>query len=168
MERYHLVVNCVLRVHTFALVYQARKSHGDVIKWKHFPRYWRIMRGIPLTKVSDAEHWCFLWSVPKQTVEQTMAVRHRAHYDITEMIWDETNNKYHHIYCTRHKTLGCNHMQFSMPDPNRITIISTPEFLPTKHGSLESMRCAVVLMNSKYRLPFLIYSVISSHTLWWM
>ena len=26
-------------------------------------------RWIPLTKVSDAELWCFLWSAPEQTVE---------------------------------------------------------------------------------------------------
>ena len=28
-------------------------------------------RWIPLTKASDTEHWCFLLSVPEQTVEQT-------------------------------------------------------------------------------------------------
>ena len=43
-------------------------SHDDVIKWKHFPRYWPFVRGIhrsrwtPHTKASDAELWCFLWS----------------------------------------------------------------------------------------------------------
>ena len=47
----------------------------DVIKWKHFPRYglfeWEFTgyRCIPRTKASDAELWCFLWSVPEQTVE---------------------------------------------------------------------------------------------------
>ena len=50
-------------------------SYNDVIKWKHFSRYWPFVRGIhrsrwnPLTKVSDAELWCFLWSTPGQTVE---------------------------------------------------------------------------------------------------
>ena len=29
-------------------------------------------RWIPLTKASAMELWCFLWSVPKQTVEQTI------------------------------------------------------------------------------------------------
>ena len=44
--------------------------HDDVIKWKHFPRYWPFVRGIhrsrwiPHTKASDAELWCFLWSAP--------------------------------------------------------------------------------------------------------
>ena len=29
-------------------------------------------RWIPLTKASDTELWCFLWSTPEQTVEQTI------------------------------------------------------------------------------------------------
>ena len=29
-------------------------------------------RWIPLTKASDVELWCFLWSAPEQTVEQTI------------------------------------------------------------------------------------------------
>ena len=42
--------------------------HDDVIKWKHFPRYWHLcgeftgLRWIPRTKASDAELWYFLWS----------------------------------------------------------------------------------------------------------
>ena len=32
-----------------------------------------------LTKVSEAELWCFLWSAPEQTVEQTIE---------TPVIWD--------------------------------------------------------------------------------
>ena len=42
--------------------------HDDVIKWKHFPRYWPYVRDIhshrwiPPTKASDAEFWWFLWS----------------------------------------------------------------------------------------------------------
>ena len=41
-----------------------RSLHDDVIKRKHFPRYWPFVRGIhrssvdSLTKVSDAELWC--------------------------------------------------------------------------------------------------------------
>ena len=46
--------------------------HDDVIRWKHFPRYWPFGRGIPLTKASDAELWCFLWSAPEKAVEQTI------------------------------------------------------------------------------------------------
>ena len=41
-------------------------TNDDVIKWKHFPRFWTTERGthrwIPRTKASYAELWCFLWS----------------------------------------------------------------------------------------------------------
>ena len=36
-------------------------------------------RSIPLTKASDTELWCLLWSAPEQTVEQTIE---------TPVIWD--------------------------------------------------------------------------------
>ena len=47
-------------------------------------------RWIPLTKASDAELWCFLWSVPEQSVlvnsqDASDMRRHRAHYDVTVM-----------------------------------------------------------------------------------
>ena len=44
-------------------VYEAHLVHDDVIKWKHFPRYWPLVRGIhwspvdSLKKASDAELW---------------------------------------------------------------------------------------------------------------
>ena len=43
-----------------------------------FPRYWSFVMGIqrspvvPLTKVSDAVLWFFLWFAPEQTVEQAI------------------------------------------------------------------------------------------------
>ena len=49
-------------------------THDDVIKWKHFPRYWSLVRGftghrwIPHPKASDAELWCFLWCTPEVMV----------------------------------------------------------------------------------------------------
>ena len=49
---------------------RAPRFHDDVIKWKHFPRYWPFVRGIqrsPLNsrkKASDAELWCVLLSAP--------------------------------------------------------------------------------------------------------
>ena len=48
--------------------------HDDVIKWKQFPSYRPFVRGIHRSLVdspkmaSDAELWCFLWSVPKKTL----------------------------------------------------------------------------------------------------
>ena len=55
--------------------HSVKQLQDDVIKWKHF-RYTGPLSGeftgdrwIPLTKVSDAELRCFLWSPPEQTVE---------------------------------------------------------------------------------------------------
>ena len=49
-------------------------------------------RWIPLTKASDAELWCFLWSVPwingwVNIREAGDLRRHRAHYDVIVVIW---------------------------------------------------------------------------------
>ena len=60
-------------------------NHDAVIKWKHFPRSWPFVRGIHrspvvlLTKASDTELCCFLWSACEQAVDQTTE---------TPVIWD--------------------------------------------------------------------------------
>ena len=58
-------------------------------------------RWLPLAKTSDTELWCFLWSTPEQTVEQTIADdlrRHRAHYDVNVMI-DLNSKSQSWAYC---------------------------------------------------------------------
>ena len=60
----------VMFIHIFCFIYSLALHHDDVIKRKHFPRYWPFVRGIhrsgwiPRTKASDAELWCFIWSAP--------------------------------------------------------------------------------------------------------
>ena len=63
--------------------------------WRHhmetFPRYWPFLRWIPLTKASDAELWCFLWSAPwingwVNNREAGDLRRHHAHYDVIVMV----------------------------------------------------------------------------------
>ena len=77
--------------------------HDDIIKWKHFPRYWPFVRGthrssvtgsrwISLTKASDAELWCFflsaLWINGWASNHGAGDLRrHRAHYDGIIMDW---------------------------------------------------------------------------------
>ena len=36
-----------------AFVVLGRKGHDDVIKWKHFPRYWPFVRGIHRSPVNS-------------------------------------------------------------------------------------------------------------------
>ena len=56
-------------------VFEIGYKLDDFIKWKHFRvtfPLWREFTGdrwIPLTNASDAELWCFLWSVPEQMGE---------------------------------------------------------------------------------------------------
>ena len=62
------------------LVYMVTSANGSLFcvigpLWGEFTGH----QWIPLTKASDAELWCFLWSAPEQTVEQTIK---------TPVIWD--------------------------------------------------------------------------------
>ena len=67
---FNLVLMAPHCIYQFFLSSCKSHEHDDVIKWKHFPRYWLFMRGIhqsvvnSITKASDAELWWFLWSAP--------------------------------------------------------------------------------------------------------
>ena len=61
-------------------------SNGNILCGEFTGPWW-----IPLTKASDAELWCFLWSVPEQTRwinnrEAGDLRRYQAHYDISVMV----------------------------------------------------------------------------------
>ena len=73
-----------------------QKQHDDVIKWKHFPRYWPFVRRIHWQSV-DSPHkgqwrgdlmFSFIctrtnsWANNRDTSDLR---RHRAHYDVTVM-----------------------------------------------------------------------------------
>ena len=71
-------------------------QHDDVIKWKHFLRYWPFVQGIhrswwiPRTKASDAELWFFFfiyaWIIDWVNNRETGDLRcHRGHYDVIVM-----------------------------------------------------------------------------------
>ena len=67
-------------------------TNDDVIKWKHFPRYWPFVRGIrwiPRTKARDPELWFSLicaWINGWVNNGEAGDLRcHRAHYDVTVM-----------------------------------------------------------------------------------
>ena len=66
----HVTLISVRLLHSTSLE-RISATHDNVIKWKHFPRYWPFVRRIhrsPVnsrTKASDAELLCFLWSAPE-------------------------------------------------------------------------------------------------------
>ena len=70
--------------------------HDDVIKWKHFPRYWPFMRGILRSPVNFPHkgQWCgaLMFSLICSRINGWVnngdagdLRRHRAHYDVTVM-----------------------------------------------------------------------------------
>ena len=71
-------------------------SHDDVIKWKHFPRYWPFVRGIHWWPVNSPHkgQWrgalmfsliCAWMNACVNNREAGDLRRHRAHYDIIVM-----------------------------------------------------------------------------------
>ena len=70
--------------------------HDDVIKWKHFPRYWPFVRGIPRSPVNSPHKgqwrgalmcssicaWINRWVNNREAGDLR---RHRAHYDAIVM-----------------------------------------------------------------------------------
>ena len=72
-------------------------THDDVIKWKHFPRYWPFVRGIHRSPVNSPHKgqwrgalmfslicvWINGWVNNREAGDLR---RYRAHYDVTVMI----------------------------------------------------------------------------------
>ena len=74
----------------------ASRSHDDVIKWKHFRRYWPFVRGIHRSPVNSPHkgQWrgalmfsliCVWINGWVNNLEASDLIRYRAHYDVTVM-----------------------------------------------------------------------------------
>ena len=68
-------------MHTVGLGITLMTSSNENIFGVSGPLWWEVTghRQIPLTNASGAELWCFLWSAPEQTAEQTLEM---------PVIWD--------------------------------------------------------------------------------
>ena len=77
-------------------VYALFLSAHDVIKWKHFPRYWPFVRGIHRSPVNSRHtgQWRWAWkfslicawiNVWVNNRKAGDLIRHRANYDVTVM-----------------------------------------------------------------------------------
>ena len=71
-------------------------SHDDIIKWKHFPRYWPFVLGIHRSPVNSPHkgQWrgALMFSLMYTSINNSVnngeagdLRRHRAHYDVTVM-----------------------------------------------------------------------------------
>ena len=92
----HISILFLQRVNANHNWYHFIALNDDVIKWKHFPRYWPLggestgQRLSPLTKASGAGLWCFLWSPPNGWGSNWNGGdlrRHRSHDDVRLMVY---------------------------------------------------------------------------------
>ena len=78
------------------LIWGFATTHDDVIKWKHFPRYWPFVRGIHQSPVNSPHkgQWrgalmfsliCVQINGWVNNGEAGVMRRHRSHYDVTVM-----------------------------------------------------------------------------------
>ena len=76
---------------------RAIQNHDDVIKWKHFPRYWPFVQGIHRSPVNSLHkgqwRWALLFSLICFWIngwvnnrEAGDLRRYRTHYDVTVMM----------------------------------------------------------------------------------
>ena len=91
-------VGTSIRDHSSYKVRSICLSHDDVIKWKHFPRYWSFVRGIHRTSVNSPHKgqwrgalgfflicvWINGWVNNREAGDSR---RYRAHYDVTVMLY---------------------------------------------------------------------------------
>ena len=74
--------------------------HDDVIKWKHFPRYWPFVRGIH----RSPRNFDVFFDLNKRWVNNREAGdlrRHHAHYDVTVM--ETLPALFHVLFCCQPK-----------------------------------------------------------------
>ena len=99
---------CLLQlIHAFCylVVSYSNEIHDDVIKWKHFPRYWPFVRGIHRSPVNSPHKgqwrgtlmfslicvWINDWVNNRKTGDLR---RYRGHYDVTVIYWQRFINEH--------------------------------------------------------------------------
>ena len=124
-------------------------AHDDVIKWKHFPRYWPFVRGIHRSPVNSPHkgQWrgtlvfsliCVWINGWVNNVQAGDLRRHRAHYDINSNVLERTPS----------------------------LTLSTTEYMCT----VSSFRTAYFQINRHYMFPMLCYGTDISTRMgtWWL
>ena len=81
-------------LHAENILRKKATTHDDVIKWKHFPRYWSFVRGIRRSPHKGQYRgalmfslicdWSRDWGNNRDPGDER---RHRADYDVTVMLW---------------------------------------------------------------------------------
>ena len=103
----HRLTSCVFMLVNFG------NQHDDVIKWKHFPRYWPFVRGIHRSTVNSPHkgqwRWALMFSFMCARINSWLNIReagdlrrYRRHYDVIVMI-QTMRNVYQFYWCLSHR-----------------------------------------------------------------
>ena len=99
--------------------------HNDIIKWKHFPRYWPFVRGIHQSPVNSPHkgQWrgalmfslICVWINGLVNNGEAGDLRcYRAHYDVTVMYWPFVQWIHRSPVNSLHKGQWCGALMFSL------------------------------------------------------
>ena len=92
------------KVSEAVVLHKLTQNHDDVIKWKHFPRYWPFVRGIHRSPVNsphkDKWHRALMFSLLCARIngwanngDTGDLRRHLAHYDVIVMYFDRSTRR---------------------------------------------------------------------------
>ena len=140
-------------------------KHDDVIKWKHFPRYWPFVRGIQWSPVNSPHKgqwrgaliffcvWINGWVNNREAGDLR---RYRAHYDVTVMKqsnWSTANPcTYFPGYIVRNSTVYCS------PNTKHYIYISVYMYICNIHNAI----CTSEFLKSNTTHQHTIYSHVTA------
>ena len=112
----HYLSQCwhIFNIRGFFVVFPWGQFHDDVIKWKHFPRYWPFVLGIHRSRVNSPHKgkWrgalmlSLICALTNDWINNRYAVdlrRHRAHNDVTVMFTGNVQYIHHWYEFKDHK-----------------------------------------------------------------
>ena len=113
--RAHIIDSYYIVALILIFIIRDPRDHDDVIKWKHFPRYWPFVRGIHRSPVNSTHkgQWRGALMLPLICVWTNAWVsnrdagdlrRNRVHYDVTEMttLWPHWSTIVYNLTTTKH------------------------------------------------------------------
>ena len=107
--------------------------HDDVIKWKHFPRYWPVVRGIHRSPVNSWHkgQWCGALMISlicdwinnwvKNNREAGDLIRHHAHYDVIVMKYSEESSEHMEDWFNFFKVLDSEMPSYDIQSTNSLS-----------------------------------------------
>ena len=132
------------------------KIHDDVIKWKHFPRYWPFVWGIPVNSPHKAQ-WrgALMFSLICARIygwvnnrEAGDLRRHRAHYDVIEMC---LGGRITHLFTQG--TRKCDNQSSSRSRFLGISLGEVPWFVRNLHN-VGYFRCKAFIVSARLIISF--------------